>query len=148
MLQIIEKLSLTMALNQLWWKCSASPQDCISQGQDDVSVVCTEPRRISATSLATRVSQEMGEGQSEAGVKGLDVGEPRAFRNGGPLVGYQIRFESRRGPGTRLVYCTTGVVLRQLQGSADLKGVTHLIIDEVSLHSGQACAKYQARHAH
>ena len=137
-----------MTLNQPWWKCSASPQDCISQGQDDVSVVCTEPRRISATSLAMRVSQEMGEGQSESGVKGLDVGEPRAFRNGGPLVGYQIRFESRRGPGTRLVYCTTGVVLRQLQGSADLKGVTHLIIDEVSLDLGQACAKYQARHAH
>ncbi|GFS24549.1 ATP-dependent RNA helicase DHX29-like, partial [Elysia marginata] len=113
-------------------------EDCIAQGQDDISVICTEPRRISATSLAMRVSQEMGEGQSEAGVKGLDVGEPRAFRNGGPLVGYQIRFESRRGPGTRLVYCTTGVVLRQLQGSADLKGVTHLIIDEVHERSVQS----------
>lgn len=113
-------------------------EDCITQGQDEVSVVCTEPRRISATSLAMRVSQEMGEGQSEVGVKGLDVGEPKAFRNGGPLVGYQIRFETRRGPGTRLVYCTTGVVLRQLQGSADLKGVTHLIIDEVHERSVQS----------
>ena len=78
-----------------------------------------------------RVSQEMGEGHLETGVKGLDVGEPKAYRNGGPLVGYQIRFESRRGPGTKLVYCTTGVILRQLQGSADLNSVSHLIIDEV-----------------
>ncbi|KAK3737105.1 hypothetical protein RRG08_016411 [Elysia crispata] len=112
--------------------------DCIAQGHDDVSVVCTEPRRISATSLAMRVSQEMGEGHLETGVKGLDVGEPKAYRNGGPLVGYQIRFESRRGPGTKLVYCTTGVILRQLQGSADLNSVSHLIIDEVHERSVQS----------
>ncbi|RUS82856.1 hypothetical protein EGW08_009378, partial [Elysia chlorotica] len=113
-------------------------EDCIAQGQDDVNVIVTEPRRISATSLATRVSQEMGEGRLESGVQGLDVGEPRAFKNGGPLVGYQIRFESRRGRGTRLVYCTTGVVLRQLQGSADLSEVSHLIIDEVHERSVQS----------
>ncbi|GFO08324.1 hypothetical protein PoB_003482900, partial [Plakobranchus ocellatus] len=113
-------------------------EDCIAQGRDDVSVVCTEPRRISATSLATRVSQEMGEGESHTGVKGLDVGQKGAFKNGGPLVGYQIRFESRRCSNTRLLYCTTGVVLRRLQGSVDLKGVTHLIIDEVHERSVQS----------
>lgn len=32
---------------------------------------------------------------------------------------------------TRLLYCTTGVLLRRLEGDADLKGVTHVIVDEV-----------------
>ncbi|CAL1529712.1 unnamed protein product, partial [Lymnaea stagnalis] len=92
-----------------------SYEDCIASGQEDVQVVCTQPRRISATSLAMRVSQEMGES---------------GFSPREALVGYQIRFESRRGPNTRLVYCTTGVVLRQLQTATDLKDITHLIIDE------------------
>ena len=32
---------------------------------------------------------------------------------------------------TRLLYCTTGVLLRRLEGEADLPGVTHIIVDEV-----------------
>ena len=36
-------------------------QDCLSRGIEGCNIVCTEPRRISATSLAVRVSQEMGE---------------------------------------------------------------------------------------
>lgn len=32
---------------------------------------------------------------------------------------------------TRLLYCTTGVLLRRLEGEADLKDVTHVIVDEV-----------------
>ncbi|XP_059164775.1 ATP-dependent RNA helicase DHX29-like [Physella acuta] len=91
-------------------------EDGIDGGADNINIVCTEPRRISATSLATRVSQEMGE-------SGLPLKEA--------LVGYQIRFESRRGPHTRLMYCTTGVILRQLHNADKFRGVTHLIIDEV-----------------
>ena len=49
------------------------------------------------------------------------------------LCGYQIRFESKRGPSTRLTYCTTGVILRQLQLDPSLKDVSHIIVDEVSL---------------
>ena len=47
------------------------------------------------------------------------------------LCGFQIRFESKRGPYTRLSYCTTGVVLRQLQLDPKLKDVSHIIVDEV-----------------
>jgi len=32
---------------------------------------------------------------------------------------------------TRLLYCTTGVLLRRLESEADLKGITHVIVDEV-----------------
>lgn len=76
------------------------------------NIICTQPRRISAISVAERVAQE------------------RAERLGNS-VGYQIRLESVRTSATRLLYCTTGVLLRRLEGEADLKGTTHVIVDEV-----------------
>ena len=80
-------------------------------------VYCTEPRRISAISLARRVSEELGERKG-------DVGTLHS------LVGYAIRLESRISPQTRLVYATTGIVMRMLEGSDELKDITHLILDE------------------
>lgn len=77
-----------------------------------VNIICTQPRRISAISVAQRVAQERAESL-------------------GHSVGYQIRLESVRSSSTRLLYCTTGVLLRRLEGEADLKGVTHVIVDEV-----------------
>ena len=32
---------------------------------------------------------------------------------------------------TRLVFCTTGVLLRQLQSNNALENITHIVIDEV-----------------
>lgn len=43
-------------------------------------------------------------------------------------VGYQIRGE-RRG-GRNLVFATTGILLRRLQGDPLLEGVTHIVVDE------------------
>ncbi|MBA0660569.1 hypothetical protein Goklo_012569, partial [Gossypium klotzschianum] len=59
------------------------------------NIICTQPRRISAISVAARISSERGE-------------------NVGETVGYQIRLESKRSAQTRLLFCTTGVLLRQL----------------------------------
>ena len=81
-------------------------------------IYCTEPRRISAISLARRVSEELGE------LKG-DIGTSRS------LVGYAIRLESCITAATRLVYATTGIVMRMLERRNDLEDVTHLILDEV-----------------
>ncbi|KAF2402338.1 ATP-dependent RNA helicase A [Trichodelitschia bisporula] len=81
-------------------------------------IYCTQPRRISAVSLARRVSEELGEAPGE-------LGTPRS------LVGYAIRLESRMSPQTRLVYSTIGIVLRMLESSLGLDDITHLIIDEV-----------------
>ncbi|ODA83124.1 hypothetical protein RJ55_01633 [Drechmeria coniospora] len=81
-------------------------------------IYCTEPRRISAISLARRVSEELGENKG-------DVGSSRS------LVGYSIRLEANTSRETRLVYATTGIVMRMLEGSNDLREVTHLILDEV-----------------
>lgn len=81
-------------------------------------IYCTEPRRISAISLAQRVSEEMGESKG-------DVGTPRS------LVGYAIRLESQTNANTRLVYATVGIVLRMLENADGISEVTHLVIDEV-----------------
>ena len=47
-------------------------------------------------------------------------------------VGYVIRGESRRSNKTKLLFCTTGVLLRRLSGGDDLSNITHVIVDEVS----------------
>ena len=46
-------------------------------------------------------------------------------------VGYQIRLEQRRSAATRLLFCTTGVLLRKLVGDPTLKGVSHVMVDEI-----------------
>lgn len=89
----------------------------LSQGKP-CKVYCTEPRRISAISLARRVSEELGEGKG-------DIGTSRS------LVGYSIRLESNTSRETRLVYATTGIVMRMLEGSNELQEITHLVLDEV-----------------
>ncbi|XP_027628805.1 putative ATP-dependent RNA helicase DHX57 [Tupaia chinensis] len=76
------------------------------------NIICTQPRRISAISVAERVAKERAE-------------------RVGLTVGYQIRLESVKSSATRLLYCTTGVLLRRLEGDTALQGVTHIIIDEV-----------------
>eukprot|EP01028_Stygiella_incarcerata_P010263 TRINITY_DN521_c2_g2_i2.p1 TRINITY_DN521_c2_g2~~TRINITY_DN521_c2_g2_i2.p1 ORF type:complete len:1065 (-),score=353.65 TRINITY_DN521_c2_g2_i2:999-4193(-) len=76
-------------------------------------IMCTQPRRIAAVSLAERVSDEMGE------------------ETGGKWCGYQIRLDSKVSKDTRLVYCTTGILLRRLQFDPLLEGVSHVIADEI-----------------
>ncbi|XP_036385727.1 ATP-dependent RNA helicase DHX29 [Megalops cyprinoides] len=88
------------------------------------NIVVTQPRRISAMSLAGRVSQELG---CEDG--------PGAKTS---LCGYQIRMETRAGDWTRLLYCTTGVLLRKLQQDPLLSSLTHIIVDEVHERSVQS----------
>lgn len=81
-------------------------------------IYCTEPRRISALSLARRVSEELGEKRDELGTAKS-------------LVGYSIRLEANVSRETRLIYATIGIVMRMLEGSNDLREVTHLVLDEV-----------------
>ncbi|GAX13568.1 hypothetical protein FisN_3Lh136 [Fistulifera solaris] len=77
------------------------------------SIICTQPRRVAATSVAERVAEEVGE------------------RSVGGLVGYQIRMESSKSSRTKLLFCTTGVILRRLIEDPLLNGVSHLVVDEV-----------------
>ncbi|CAD7929235.1 unnamed protein product [Amoebophrya sp. A25] len=75
-------------------------------------IVCTQPRRISATSVAERVCYERNE----------KVGD---------RVAYQIRFENNASDSTELLYCTTGILLRFLVHNPMLEGVSVVILDEV-----------------
>lgn len=75
------------------------------------NILITQPRRVSAISVAARVSQERLEDGS---------------------VGYSIRGESKSTARTKLLFCTTGVVLRRLGGGDQLDGITHIVVDEES----------------
>ncbi|KAL9028965.1 MAG: hypothetical protein Q9196_002740 [Gyalolechia fulgens] len=81
-------------------------------------IYCAEPRRISAISLARRVSEELGEKKGDVGT----------FRS---IVGYAIRMENKLVRETKLIYATTGIVMRMLESSDDLREITHLVLDEV-----------------
>ncbi|XP_074650448.1 3'-5' RNA helicase YTHDC2-like [Tubulanus polymorphus] len=87
--------------------------DCAMNGRP-CRILCTQPRRISALSVAERVAAERGE----------KIGQ---------TVGYQIRLESRVSPKTLLTFCTNGVLLRTLMGGGEnsMSTVTHILLDEV-----------------
>ena len=82
-------------------------------------IICTQPRRISAIGVAERVAAERTE----------PIGR---------TVGYSIRLESKRSAATRLLFCTTGVLLRRLHGDPELRGISHVIVDEVHERSLQS----------
>jgi len=76
------------------------------------SVVCTQPRRLSAIAVAGRVADERGEMI-------------------GATIGYSVKNESKARHNTHLLFCTTGILLRRLENDGDLAGTTHVVVDEV-----------------
>ncbi|XP_058188630.1 DExH-box ATP-dependent RNA helicase DExH7, chloroplastic isoform X2 [Rhododendron vialii] len=91
--------------------------DMIEEGHGGYcNIICTQPRRIAAISVAERVADERCE--SSPG-------------SNGSLVGYQVRLDSARNARTKLLFCTTGILLRKFAGDKNLSGVTHIIVDEV-----------------
>ena len=46
-------------------------------------------------------------------------------------MGYSIRGEAKRSTDTRILLCTTGVLLRRLQCDGELKTLSHVFVDEV-----------------
>jgi len=97
--------------------------DYIERGEGAMcNIVCTQPRRLAAISVADRVSKERGDTLGKA-------------------VGYQVRFEAKlpEEHGS-ITFCTTGVFLKRLQsalsftghpGSRNMDDVTHVVVDEV-----------------
>ena len=75
------------------------------------SVLVLEPRRVAARAAADFVARERGE------------------KIGG-TVGFQVRFERRGSPSTRLWFATEGVALRKLRGDPFLEDVGVLVLDE------------------
>lgn len=77
------------------------------------NIVCTQPRRISAITIAERVAAERDEKLMNS-------------------VGYQIRLENRppRSHGS-ILFCTSGVLVKRMEGNPSLDRISHLILDEV-----------------
>ena len=51
----------------------------------------------------------------------------------GSCVGYHVRLDAAAHKGTRLLFCTTGILLRRLASEPSLASVSHIILDEVRL---------------
>eukprot|EP00850_Spirogloea_muscicola_P015823 SM000124S25955 [mRNA] locus=s124:410023:420711:+ [translate_table: standard] len=97
--------------------------EMIATGQGGLcNIICTQPRRIAAVSVAERVAAERCEG-------------PPGARDS--LVGYQVRLDAARSANTRLLFCTTGILLRRLASDGLLAGVSHVVVDEVHERSIQ-----------
>eukprot|EP00092_Neocalanus_flemingeri_P037030 GFUD01040313.1.p1 GENE.GFUD01040313.1~~GFUD01040313.1.p1 ORF type:complete len:850 (-),score=282.83 GFUD01040313.1:55-2604(-) len=89
-------------------------EEAVSMGRaSKVSIVCTQPRRVAAISVAERVANERGE----------RVGE---------VVGYQVRMDHKlpREQGS-ILYCTTGILLQRMQSDRTLQQFSHVILDEI-----------------
>ncbi|XP_019413693.1 PREDICTED: DExH-box ATP-dependent RNA helicase DExH3 [Lupinus angustifolius] len=76
------------------------------------SIICTQPRRISAMAVSERVSAERGEALGET-------------------VGFKVRLEGMKGKNTHLLFCTSGILLRRLLSDRNLNGITHVFVDEI-----------------
>ncbi|PSN52665.1 Dosage compensation regulator [Blattella germanica] len=92
--------------------CQYILDDYIQTGQGAYcNIVVTQPRRISAVSVADRVASERVE---QLGLS----------------IGYSVRFEScLPRPFGGVLFCTVGVLLRKLENG--LRGVSHVIVDEI-----------------
>uniref|UniRef100_A0A0A9XY87 RNA helicase n=1 Tax=Lygus hesperus TaxID=30085 RepID=A0A0A9XY87_LYGHE len=89
-------------------------EDAILAGNgSQTNIMCTQPRRISAITVAERVANERGERL-------------------GYSVGYQIRLEKvMPRSSASILYCTTGVLLQYMHGDPLLTKVSTVIVDEI-----------------
>lgn len=93
-------------------KSTQLPKLCLEAARGTSGLIGhTQPRRIAARALATRIAEEL-------------------HTPVGGAVGYQVRFSDRTGPATRLKLMTDGILLQELEGDPELRRYDALIIDE------------------
>jgi len=109
----VPQLILEAEVNK--YVCAESKRDVQGEKVDSrapLRIICTQPRRLSAIALCSRVAEEFGG----------KVGE---------YIGYQVRLDSKIGPHTAITFCTVGILLRILQSDPNADRFTHIIVDEV-----------------
>ena len=93
-------------------KTTQLPKICLELGRGVAGMIGhTQPRRIAARSLATRVASELR----------TQVGH---------AVGYKMRFSDRTRPETYIKIMTDGILLAETQSDPALRAYDTLIIDE------------------
>lgn len=90
-------------------KAKPEPKHCI---------VCTQPRRVAAMTIATRVAQE----------RGVKIGNE---------VGYSVRFDDQTSKETKIKFVTDGVLLREFMSDPLLMKYNVVILDEAHERSLQ-----------
>ncbi len=90
-------------------KTTQLPKMCLAAGRR--AIAHTQPRRIAARSVASRVAAETG----------TDLGD---------LVGYQVRFHKAASAHTRIKVMTDGVLLAEIAHDRDLTAYDTIIVDE------------------
>ncbi len=83
------------------------------------NILVLQPRRFAARATARRMAVERGEAV-------------------GATIGYQVRFERKIGPGTRVRVMTEGVLLRKLLDDPFLEDVAVIVFDEFHERSLEA----------
>ncbi|CAK5269876.1 unnamed protein product [Mycena citricolor] len=113
LMEEIRKNNVTVLLGETGsGKTTQVPQYLLECGLAGSGIIgVTQPRKVAATSLAARVSEEQGTVL-------------------GRLVGYSVRFDEQCGPETRVKYMTDGMLTRELLGDPLLTKYSVLIIDE------------------
>ena len=107
-----EQASLVLVAPTGSGKTTQVPQMLLADGiAGEKLIVVLQPRRVAARSVAVRVAFEMN----------CAVGD---------IVGYQVRFDERLGPRTRIAYVTEGILLRWLQSDPLLSNVGVVLFDE------------------
>ncbi|ATR82277.1 ATP-dependent RNA helicase HrpA [Pseudomonas defluvii] len=93
-------------------KTTQLPKICLELGRGQHGLIAhTQPRRIAARSVATRVAEELG--------------TPL-----GALVGYQVRFEDQSDANTLVKLMTDGILLAETQHDRFLERYDTIIVDE------------------
>ena len=93
-------------------KTTQLPKIALAMGRGlDKLIGVTQPRRIAATSVASRVAEELG----------TKLGED---------VGYQVRFDNRTSAQTYVKFMTDGILLAEIEGDPLLKRYDTIVIDE------------------
>ena len=92
-------------------KTTQIPKICLELFADsDLLIGCTQPRRIAASSVSARVSEELG-----------PLGE---------AVGYKIRFHDYTTAATRIKFMTDGVLLAETRNDPLLRRYGVIVLDE------------------
>lgn len=93
-------------------KTTQLPKICLELGRGQFGLIAhTQPRRIAARSVASRVAEELG--------------TPL-----GALVGYQVRFEDQSDANTLVKLMTDGILLAETQHDRFLERYDTIIVDE------------------
>ena len=93
-------------------KTTQLPKMCLELGLGHLGTIGhTQPRRIAARSVATRIAEEL---QTELG----------------DLVGYKVRFNDQISDNTQIKLMTDGILLAEIQTDRFLNQYSCLIIDE------------------